>query len=183
MEVGTAETYKEIIVANHQSLPLGVSHGVTPPPMIEPISQLEASALSMGTDSESVQDPHRTPFEWRPPSLAEGGAWWLDRVAHAKAAAQTFPNPDGVFEECLEALRTHRGNYNADGPDPHHLQLLWWEFPREHWIELREGCCMNFVSQLTHHRSIPTPAWTLSKRQSRPSLLMNSSNLVSFYPI
>jgi hypothetical protein len=115
--------------------------------MIEPIGQSGAPVLSMGTGNEPVQDPPRTPFEWRPPSLVEGGEWWLDRVAHAKAAAQTFPNPDSVFRECLEALRIHRGNYNDNGPDPHHLQLLWWEFPQEHWIELREGCRMNFVSQ------------------------------------
>jgi hypothetical protein len=119
------------------------------PCTVEPTHQRGTPVLSIDTDSEAVQDPHRTPFEWHPPSLVEGGEWWLDRVAHAKAASQTFPNPDDVFENCLEALRTHRRNYNDEGPDPHHLQLLWWEFPREHWVELREGCCMNFVSRPT----------------------------------
>jgi hypothetical protein len=33
----------------------------------------------------------------------------------------------------------------SSGPNPTHLQLLWWEFPRERWDELREGCSMNFL--------------------------------------
>ena len=36
-------------------------------------------------------------------------------------------------------------NYNSDGPAPKWLQLLWWEFPSEHWDELRDGVRQNFL--------------------------------------
>jgi hypothetical protein len=42
-------------------------------------------------------------------------------------------------------LRRHRTNYTAEGLVPTNLQLLWWEFPRESWDELRDGCSMNFI--------------------------------------
>jgi hypothetical protein len=53
-----------------------------------------------------------------------------------------------VIDEGLEALRIHRRNYNADGPDPKQLQLLWWEFPKEHWEPLKNGSHMNFLKHL-----------------------------------
>ena len=37
------------------------------------------------------------------------------------------------------------GNYTASGPEPRHLQVLWWEFPPEHWTALRDGSRMNFL--------------------------------------
>jgi hypothetical protein len=43
-------------------------------------------------------------------------------------------------------LKRHRLNYTAEGPNPTHLQLLWWEFPMESWDELREGYSMNFIT-------------------------------------
>jgi hypothetical protein len=41
------------------------------------------------------------------------------------------------------ALDIHRRNYSEAGPQ--RLQLLWWEFPSEHWESLREGCSANFL--------------------------------------
>ena len=61
------------------------------------------------------------------------------------AAAGTFPNTDALVAEGLEQLQVHRGNYTATHPDPQKLQILWWEFPQEHWVELREGSYMNFL--------------------------------------
>jgi hypothetical protein len=115
-------------------------------PSIARHTPIAVPATGDPTSTDTEVDSPRIPFDWRPPSLAEGDSWWLDRVAHAKAASQRFPNPEAVFAECLDILRIHRGNYNQDGPDPHQLQLIWWEFPPEHWLELREGCRMNFVS-------------------------------------
>jgi hypothetical protein len=52
-----------------------------------------------------------------------------------------------MFADGLERLARHCGNYDADGLNPTHLQLLWWEFPKERWDELRDGCSMNFLRQ------------------------------------
>lgn len=40
-------------------------------------------------------------------------------------------------------MDVHRANYTEDGPK--RLQLLWWEFPTEHWEALRLGSSMNFL--------------------------------------
>ena len=61
-------------------------------------------------------------------------------------AAKSFADPDVVIEEGFRALAIHQLNDTADGPEPKRLQLLWWEFPPEHWTSLREGSKMNFVS-------------------------------------
>ncbi len=66
------------------------------------------------------------------------------------------------MEEGLNALRLHRDNYDADGPSPTHLQLLWWMFPKEHWDELREGCSMNF---LVEPRNELTPNSVIDEEQ------------------
>ena len=42
-------------------------------------------------------------------------------------------------------LSRHRTNYGPDGPQ--HLQILWWEFPPEHWEDLRVGGSMNFLKE------------------------------------
>lgn len=91
------------------------------------------------------------PFHWAPPDLSEGGEWYLERVAALQTAAKTMPNPDSIVREGLELLTIHRGNYTATGPapKPKQLQLLWWEFPPEHWKALREGCRMNFLKEPT----------------------------------
>ena len=43
-------------------------------------------------------------------------------------------------------LNTHRGNCDAMGPTLKKLQLLWWEFPSEHWDAIGEGSRMGFLS-------------------------------------
>ena len=61
----------------------------------------------------------------------------LKQVTHGLPEAARF------YDEGLGALRMHRGNYTPAGPQ--RLQLLWWEFPPEHWEALREGSSMNFL--------------------------------------
>ena len=56
------------------------------------------------------------------------------------------PTPRRFFPGGMEALLIHSGNYNAVGPTPCRLQLLWWELPPEKWDDLREGSCMNFLT-------------------------------------
>ncbi|CAJ1948036.1 unnamed protein product [Cylindrotheca closterium] len=87
----------------------------------------------------------RTLFQWKPADLSPGGKWYLKRVANLEVAASHYPTPEAVIVDGLNRLRIHRANYTADGPVPKWLQLLWWEFPQEHWEELRMGACQNFV--------------------------------------
>ena len=47
-------------------------------------------------------------------------------------------------------LARHRANYNALGPAPKCLQLLWWEFPQSQWDEIRDGGSMNFLKEPKH---------------------------------
>jgi hypothetical protein len=102
-------------------------------------------------DHVESTDPIPTPaaegpsFEWKPPDLSYGSPWYKARVADLVAASCTFPDPAPLIEEGLESLRTHRSNYDDAGPSPTKLQLLWWMFPKEHWVELHKGCSMNFL--------------------------------------
>ena len=88
-------------------------------------------------------------WEWVPPDLSEGGEWYAARVASLQAAVSGMPEADRLFQEGLTALAIHRENYATDDGTIKRLQLLWWEFPPEHWTELREGCPMNFLSEPT----------------------------------
>jgi hypothetical protein len=47
-------------------------------------------------------------------------------------------------------LDRHCNNYDAEGPNLTKVQLLWWEFPSEHWDALREGSPMNFLHDPVH---------------------------------
>ena len=82
-------------------------------------------------------------WEWREPDLQEGGAWHEARIQSLKKAIHGRKDRERLLEEGLEALNIHRGNYSEEGPK--YLQLLWWEFPKEHHDALREGCRMNFL--------------------------------------
>ena len=63
----------------------------------------------------------------------------------------------------IEDLRRHRTNYDQYGATPTTLQLLWWEFPPEHWQDVREGSSMNFLR-------VPEPGLT-------PNGLMDGAQL------
>jgi hypothetical protein len=82
-------------------------------------------------------------WQWEVPDLSEGGEWFLARVATLKEVIKGAPNPEELYEGGLKALAIHRGNYTDEGPK--RLQLLWWEFPKEHHEGLREGFRMNFL--------------------------------------
>lgn len=85
-------------------------------------------------------------FHWAPADLRPGGEWHTKRVASLRAACNLH-GPDGqrMFQEGLRSLEIHRENYSATGADLKQLQLLWWEFPREHWRALREGSRLGFL--------------------------------------
>ena len=108
-------------------------------PLIAPAYPSPPPMQSIGSNSNPL-------FTWRPPDLSLGGPWYLKRIHNLEAAAKSFPDPYSVIEEGLKILSIHRNNYDADGPRPSRLQLLWWEFPPEHWSSLRRCCSMNFLT-------------------------------------
>jgi hypothetical protein len=80
---------------------------------------------------------------WTLPDLAAGGDWHRARRLSLEKAAAQFPDTDQLIADGERALEIHRANYTAAGPQ--RLQLLWWEFPPEHWEALRLGSSMNFL--------------------------------------
>ena len=87
-----------------------------------------------------------TPWVWEAPNLGLNGSWYRKRRRSLKLAAQTFPLEEraAIVDEGLADLARHRLNYGPCGP--RQLQLLWWEFPAEHWPGLRTGSSMNFLT-------------------------------------
>ena len=49
----------------------------------------------------------------------------------------TLEDPTSVLDECRQALEIHHRNYDSDGPNPSQLQLLRWEFHKEHYRIIR----------------------------------------------
>ena len=82
-------------------------------------------------------------WEYPAPDLQKGGAWYRARVINLKQAIAGREDAAELFQEGLEALEIHRGNYTTNGPK--YLQLLWWEFPKEHREEIRKGASMRFL--------------------------------------
>ena len=119
------------------------------------LSILDKKTLSSGQNSDSTarttrmqgdpEPPTLIPFQWQPPDLRPGGEWHQARLLNLKTASLVCPDPTKAYADGVKALEIHRRNYNAEGPDPQQLQLLWWEFPKEHWTPLREGSRMNFL--------------------------------------
>ena len=68
-------------------------------------------------------------------------------MASLREAVQDLPDAEKLYTEGLAALDRHRQNYGDEGIQ--RLQLLWWEFPPEHWETLRTGCPMNFLTTPT----------------------------------
>jgi hypothetical protein len=86
-------------------------------------------------------------WSWEPANLQEHQPWYQDRVDSLKKAGDGLSNLKQPFEEGLRTLDRHHTNYTDGGPKC--LQLLWWEFPVEHWEDLREGSSMNFLIKPT----------------------------------
>jgi hypothetical protein len=84
-------------------------------------------------------------FTWKPPDLSPGSPWTRETIKELRSACDTYDNSESMFLDGLESLKRHRGNYDEEGPNPTHLQLLRWEFPPERWDELHDGCSMHFL--------------------------------------
>ena len=112
--------------------------------------QLHSSPTPEGILGPSLQANPTAPdadFTWRPPDLSPGGEWHNARLANLARACAHYPDQSlRLYEDGIHLLEIHRNNYTEEGADVQQLQLLWWEFPREHWDELREGCDMGFLT-------------------------------------
>lgn len=86
------------------------------------------------------------PYAWAPPDLAIGGVWYRARLQSLMIASSTYDDVYGKLREGIEMLTVHRSNYTSTHADPKELQIVWWEFPSDHWDDLREGSSMNFLS-------------------------------------
>lgn len=95
---------------------------------------------------EWEEDPRAVPIAWKPPNLGPDGEWYRVRIRNLREATRDLPNAQEEYEKGIRDLEVHRTNYDDEGPRPSTLQLLWWEFPPEHWQELRHGSPMNFLS-------------------------------------
>jgi hypothetical protein len=107
-----------------------------------PAIPLEEEPIWMASTDEAPE------WLWTAPDLSAGGEWHQARVANLKAAVHGLPDATEQLAKGLAALDVHRLNY-AEAGSIHRLQLLWWEFPPEHWEELRNGCAMNFLTEPT----------------------------------
>jgi hypothetical protein len=84
-------------------------------------------------------------FSWTPPDLRVGSDWYNKRVANLSRASAGYSTSAEIFQDGIRRLALHRANYDDEGPAPTWLQLLWWEFPPEHWDDLRLGARQNFL--------------------------------------
>lgn len=114
-----------------------------------PLSSTAASRQSRDesdSDHHAVADPPANPpWEWKFPDLRPNRVWNKRCIRNLKKAAQSYPaeNRATIIAAGREDICRHRANYGDAGPV--YLQVLWWEFPKEHWEALRTGCSMNFL--------------------------------------
>lgn len=87
-------------------------------------------------------------WEWSPPDLSPEGPWHHEQVQNLMAAMRSTQTRTDFAPRDLRALDIHRCNFESDGTVVQ-LQILWWEFPPEHWETLRDGSPMNFLMEPT----------------------------------
>jgi hypothetical protein len=111
----------------------------------------ESPENSRPVDSDSSHQ-HRfvsedTGWSWEAPNLDYNRTWYKQRIRSLTRVLKRYPKIDQ--KEMLLAgkadLKRHRENYGPEGAQ--HLQILWWEFPEQHWESLRIGSSMNFLKQ------------------------------------
>jgi hypothetical protein len=95
--------------------------------------------------TECIKTDDYIVVKWKPPDLSPGSPWTQETIQELRNASKFYDDHHAVFTDGMERLARHQQNYDADGPNPTHLQLLWWEFPPERLEELRLGCSMNFL--------------------------------------
>ena len=119
----------------------GCEESCSPPLLSQPdTGNKDSTSLPPNPATDEPYD-----WNWEVPDLSPGSPWHTARTCSLKAAISSanLPEPERHFQEGLDALSVHRGNYSEAGPQ--RLQLLWWEFPVEHWEPIREGSSVNFL--------------------------------------
>jgi hypothetical protein len=66
-------------------------------------------------------------------------------MSRLREVTQELGGPDTWVTDGEASLASHRLNYGPDGAK--HLVVLWWNWPPEHWGELRDGASMNFLEE------------------------------------
>jgi hypothetical protein len=112
-------------------------------PMKSPEKSQKEDNIRMWSDEE--EDEKDQEWEWEVPDLQEGSERTKARLQTLSQAMEELEEPEYWYQEGVKCLARHRLNYTTEGPQQ--LQLLWWEFPREHWTTaLREGCRLGFLA-------------------------------------
>jgi hypothetical protein len=83
------------------------------------------------------------PFEWKDPDLRDGGEWREAQLDKHRNITEGWHDQDCIMVEGRRLLASHRINYTSQ--DAQRLEILWWEWPIEHWESLRFGGSMNFM--------------------------------------
>jgi hypothetical protein len=101
--------------------------------------------------ASTIQDPPREiqcPWIWTPPDLAEGSAFYLERLQNLRRVLATpfyatRSDLEQIWNDSLALLSSHRLNYSPERST--RSVNLWSEWPHEHWEDLRTGVSMNFM--------------------------------------
>jgi hypothetical protein len=98
-------------------------------------------------------------WSWHPPDLSVDGTWFKQQkhsLLHAiRKLALSSTEHWQLYQRCMTILDTHRTNYDDFGPTPTTLQVIWWNFPSEHWQQLLDGFSMNFLTEPQPFTPVP----------------------------
>jgi hypothetical protein len=83
------------------------------------------------------------PFEWETPDVKEREEWFESRLDKLRTITEGWHDQYLVMIDARRLLASNRLNYTSQGGQ--RLEVLWWEFPPEHWESLRFGGSMNFM--------------------------------------
>jgi hypothetical protein len=84
-------------------------------------------------------------WTWEPPDLGPTSPFYFRQITRLREVTTELGGLPEWITDGETALAHHRENYGLDGPK--RLVILWWNWPREHWRELREGASMNFLAE------------------------------------
>jgi hypothetical protein len=98
-----------------------------------------------GTHESTTSPPTDVPWKWDPPDLGACSPFYKRQLNRLCEVTAELDGPPSWIEEGKAILAAHRENYGPDGPK--NVVVLWWNWPREHWEELREGASMNFLEE------------------------------------
>jgi hypothetical protein len=92
-------------------------------PKPAPVPVPKASSKESDVVQTCTQTDDFIVFTWKPPDLSPGSTWRKSTIEELGIASDEYPDSDTVFQDGLERLARHRLNYDAEGPNPTHLQL------------------------------------------------------------